>query len=430
MFYTVKNYYGSVLLFVRMKMNRLLSGSLVCLLACALSASLSAWQFPLPAKFPSGVRVPSLDETYPNFVVRDGNAARLERVFAKGLRGEPIVVAVIGGSITAGAHASRHELQWGAVLADWFRHAFPKSEVTYVNAGIGATGSNYAVHRVEADVCAKNPDVVGVEFAVNDSDVASATETDEGLIRHLLNASSHPFVFQLSMMAKGCVNRMARHLPVSEYYDIPHFSYRNAFFPLISAGKLKHTDLAKDELHPDSIGHPYVGALVGRYLDGKLAAFKAANRAPAAIPPLPSKPLVGTTFDTGRVLTLSDVKVLENKGFRRGAHARNQKWAKVGGLMADKPGSRFSVEIDAPTCALLFFRLNGPMGRARVSVDGREVCVCDAWFAQTWGGYTPYQLLWRDKPGKHVVTVEVLEDKSPDSTGHTFEVDAFLTAAP
>ena len=232
------------------------------------------------------------------------------------------------------------------------------------------------------------------------------------------------------MMAKGCVNRMARHLPVSEHYDIPHFSYRNAVFPLISVGKLAHTDLAKDELHPDDIGHPYVGALVGRYLDGKLAAFKSANRAPAAIPSLPAKPLVGTTFDTGRVLVASDLKLIENTGFARGAHARNYQWVQRGGLRADKPGSKFSVEIDAPTCAMLFFRINGPMGKARVTVDGEEVCVCDAWFAQTWGGYTPYQQLWRDKPGKHVVAVEVLEEKNPASAGHAFEVDAFLVAAP
>jgi hypothetical protein len=145
---------------------------------------------------------------------------------------------------------------------------------------------------------------------------------------------------------------------------------------------------------------------------------------------LPSKPLVGTTFDTGRVLVASDLKLLENTGFTRGAHARNYKWAKIGGLQADKPGSKFSLEIDAPTCAMLFFRINGPMGKARVTVDGEEVCICDAWFAQTWGGYTPYQLLWRDKPGKHVVAVEVLEEKNPASAGHAFEVDAFLTAAP
>lgn len=398
-------------------------------LACLLSASLPAWQFPLPEKFPSGVRVPTLDETYPNFVVRDGNAARLERVFAKGIRGEPIVVAVIGGSITSGARATRRELQWGYVLADWFRHAFPKSEVTYVNAGIGATGSNYAVHRVEADVCAKSPDVVGVEFAVNDPNVEATTEFNEGLVRHLLKCPTHPFVFQVSMMSKGCHNSMQRHLPVSEHYDIPQFSYRNAFYPLISAGKMKHTDIAKDELHPDSVGHPYVGALVGRYLDGKLAAFKKANRAPAAIPPLPAKPLVGTSFDTGRILKVADLKVIENKGFTNGTHPRNHTWKKNGGgLRATKPGSRISVEIDAPTCSLLFYRINGPSGIARVSVDGKETCKCDAWFNQTWGGYTPYQLLWRDRPGRHVVTIEVLDEKNPGSAGNEFEVDAFLTA--
>lgn len=50
--------------------------AVVGVLACTFS--LSAWQFPLPEKFPSGVRVPSLDETWPNFVVRDGNDARLD----------------------------------------------------------------------------------------------------------------------------------------------------------------------------------------------------------------------------------------------------------------------------------------------------------------------------------------------------------------
>lgn len=401
--------------------------SIACGFACVLSVT--AWQFPLPEKFPSGVRVPTLDETYPNFVARDGDTSRLEHVFAKGLRGEPIVVAVIGGSITSGARASRRELQWGAVLADWFRHAFPKSEVTYVNAGIGATGSNYATHRVENDVCSKKPDVVGVEFAVNDAADKSTTEFNEGLVRHLLKCPTHPFVFQLGMMSKGCMNRMAYHMPVSKHYDIPHFSYRNAFFPLISAGKLAHTDLAKDELHPDDIGHPYVGALVGRYMDVKLAAFLAANRKPAAIPPLPAKPLVGTTFDTGRVWTVDKLKILENAGFTPGVHPRNNWWKRHGGaLRAAKPGDKLVIEVDAPTCAMLFYRIQGPSGMARVSVDGKNVCVCDSWFDQTWGGFTPYKLLWRDKPGRHVVAIEVLEKTNPESTGHEFEIDAILTA--
>lgn len=387
---------------------------------------LFGWEPTLPDTFPSGAKVPSLDETYPNFIVRDGDTARLERVFAKGLRGEPLVVAVLGGSITSGAKAGTYERQWGYVLADWFRHTFPRSSVEYVNAGIGATGSAFACFRVEADVCARRPDVVGVEFAVNDPDSESSTEYNEGVVRHLLGAPSCPFVFQLSMVHKSVGNRQARHVPVSAHYDIPHFSFRDAFRPLFASGRLKHVDVAKDELHPDEIGHPYMAALVCRYLNEKLAAFQAAKRPPRAVRPLPESPLVGRTFDRGRVWRTGDLKILENSGFGPFRDPKNSKWKD--GLRAAKPGDRLVFEVDAPTCGILYFRVNGPMGRARVTVDGAAPQVLDGWFGQTWGGYTPYALLWRDHPGRHVVAIEVLEEKMPASTGHAFELDAVLTA--
>lgn len=404
------------------------------MLAAALCAGLCwagapSWEPTMPAKFPNGKPVPTLDETYPNFVVRDGDTARLERVFAKGLRGEPLTIAVIGGSITSGARASRGELQWGYVLADWFRHVFPKSRVTYLNAGIGATGSDYACYRVEKDVCEKGADVVGVEFAVNDDDSDISTEYNEGLVRHLLQSKKQPFVFQLSMILRSYHNRQNRHVPVSAHYDIPHFSCRDALSPLFKAGKVVHTDFAKDELHPDDIGHPYAAALVTRYLNGKLAEFVAANRAPRAVKPLPAKPLVGTTFDTGKVIPASHLKLLENKGFAVGSDPRNYKCRN--GLRGTKAGDRLVFEVDAPTCELLFFRIRGGMGRAKVTVDGGAPQVLEAWFSGTWGGYTPTQLLWRDRPGRHVVALEICgETSDAETNGHAFELDAVLTTVP
>jgi len=393
------------------------------------TSSAPAWEPALPAAFPSGTRVPTLDETYPNFVVRDGDPARLEHVFSKGLRGEPLTVAVIGGSITEGARATCREKQWGYVLTEWFRRVFPKSKVTYVNAGIGATGSGYACYRVEKAVCAKGADVVGVEFGVNDADVPASTETDEGLIRHLLGSKKKPFVFQLSMMAATTRNSQLRHLPVSAHYDIPHFSYRDAFAPLFAAGKLEHKDLAKDELHPDDIGHPYMAALVTRYLNGKLASFVAANRAPREIKSLTARPLVGTTYDTGRVVPAGEVKFLENKGFVPGKHPRNFQWKTA--LRGSKPGDRLVFEVDAPTCALLFYRIRGGLGRAKVTVDGGAPIMLDGWFDKTWGGYTPIEQLWRDKPGRHVVALEIsAETSDTETSGHGFELDAVLTTNP
>ena len=406
-----------------LKMKRLILAMMA--MAAAAATAAPSWEPTMPEKFPSGVKVPTLDETYPNFVVRDGDTARLERVFAKGLRGEPLVVAVIGGSITSGAKAGARERQWGYVLADWFRHVFPKSKVEYVNAGIGATGSAFACFRVEADVCAKGADVVGVEFAVNDPNSADSTEYNEGLVRHLLTSAKQPFVFQLSMVSKTRNNSQARHVPVSAHFDIPHFSYRDAFLPLFEAGKLAHKDLAKDELHPDEIGHPYMAALVCRYLNGKLAEFVAANRAPKAVPALPEKPLVGRSFDSGKVWRPLELKILENRGFVRFSDPKNHQFKD--NLRGAKPGDRLVFEIDAPTCGMLHFRINGPMGRAKVTVDGSEPRILDGWFDQTWGGYVPYTLLWRDRPGRHVVALEIVEATSDKAgNGHLFELDAVL----
>ena len=81
-----------------------------------------------------------------------GETARVQRVLAKGRRGEPVTVAVIGGSITAGASASSPDKNYGGQLARWWRETFPKSKIEFVNAGIGATGSNYGALRAQRDL--------------------------------------------------------------------------------------------------------------------------------------------------------------------------------------------------------------------------------------------------------------------------------------
>src|SRR4051812_19063936 len=77
-----------------------------------------------------------------------GNTALLQQQLAKARRGENIVVGVIGGSITQGAAASTPEKRYGNLIASWWREKFPGTTVKFVNAGIGATGSDYGALRV------------------------------------------------------------------------------------------------------------------------------------------------------------------------------------------------------------------------------------------------------------------------------------------
>jgi lysophospholipase L1-like esterase len=115
-----------------------------------------------------------------------GDTARLQHMLAKARRGEPVVVGVIGGSITAGARASKPELSWGNLAAKWWTDTFSQAKVSFVNAGIGATCSDLGAHRVQAHLLDRHPDIVMVEYAVNDGINPMAAETLEGLVRRIL----------------------------------------------------------------------------------------------------------------------------------------------------------------------------------------------------------------------------------------------------
>lgn len=172
-------------------------------------------------------------------VVQCGDTARLQAVLAKARRGDPVTLGVLGGSITQGASATTEENRYGNRVATWWRNTFPQTRIEFVNAGIGATGSDIGAHRVREHLLAKHPDFVVVEYAVNDSNVPAAAETLEGVVRQLLGAPNHPAVMLLFMMHQGGGNAQDQHGLVGRHYQLPMVSYRDALWPEIQAGRLK-----------------------------------------------------------------------------------------------------------------------------------------------------------------------------------------------
>ena len=94
----------------------------------------------------------------PNFL------AKAQGVFGSGERPE-IKVAYLGGSITA-------QPGWRVKSLAHFREAYPSVKFTEINAAIGGTGSDLGVFRLQQDVLTKQPDLLFVEFAVNDGGAA------------------------------------------------------------------------------------------------------------------------------------------------------------------------------------------------------------------------------------------------------------------
>ena len=115
-----------------------------------------------------------------------GNTQRLHRAIDKAQKGEAVSIVYLGGSITEGAAAQPRTTKCYAYLsAQLFAEKFmaDPGKLQYHNAGISGTPSLLGITRCQQDVLAHQPDIVFVEFAVNDSTDPFGRMAYESLVR-------------------------------------------------------------------------------------------------------------------------------------------------------------------------------------------------------------------------------------------------------
>lgn len=347
-------------------------------------------------------------------LVAEGDTARLSWVFAKAKRGERIVVGVIGGSITQGAKATAPEKRYGNVVAQWWRDHFPKAEVTLLNAGIGATGSNFGALRARRDLLTKYPDFVIVEYSCNESDERQSAVTMEGLVRQILQAPyTRAAVMMLFMTRKNGTNAQAWHSQVGAHYHLPMVSFRDGIWPGCQSGAWKIEDFIADEVHPNDFGHGVTAACIGHLLERALEKSAAAKESG----PLPA-PLFSADYEFTALQEASDLKPTANQGWTLQAVGKDQAWH------ADQPGSTIAFELKGADLLFMSHVIRGAMGKAEVQVDDLPPKTIDGWFPGTWGGYRSTVVLAEglDASKVHRVRVKLLEAKDAESTGNGFSI--------
>ncbi len=369
------------------------------------------------------IRTPdvSADYTFPaewidRAIVSTGNNARLKAVFDKAGRGEEIILGFIGGSITQGLDASSPQARYAGYVQRWFASVFPLASVRVVNAGINATGSDYGAARASRDLLAKNPDLVVVEFAVNDADTREAAASYEGLIRQILASPPRPAVILLFMCNRWGNNAQAWESRIGEHYGLPAVSYKNLIGPALDAGQLTWLEVSGDSVHPNDRGHAFAGKLLQILLQ------RERDRHPVETALGMPAPLVSDLFEH---CALSEADVLTpvvNQGWRLEKDPALGLGKSIY-FSSDDPGSVVEFRLRGRSLYLSYWKLNDDMGTVAVSVDGREPVKLDGWCADTWGGSRASQLLWNgDACEEHQVRVELLDEKNEASEGHAFRI--------
>lgn len=298
-----------------------------------------------------------------------GNLARLARVFRKALNGEKILIGMIGGSLTQGAHASDYlKNSYTALVRDWWVENFPNAEIEYHNAGVGGTQSILGVHRVDGHILQYAPDFVIVEFAVNDHADEWQTEAYANLVRRILSYPTAPAVMMLFNMGQSCDNVQHAEIPVGKHYDLAMISQRDALADEIKSGRIIWEDIAVDYVHPNDRGHMIIASLICDYLDTVLKNLDSITdqEMPLPEPMFSEKYMEARIFDYDHITPVS----LGGSTYR---YAEEEFWLTYRKYWRLEAGAEPLVfEVEGSRLLILYEGGSTDKHKISVSVDGEE----------------------------------------------------------
>ncbi len=339
----------------------------------------------------------------------EGNKVRLAKVIKKLQANEEVTVAYIGGSITEG-YSAGDDLCYAKLTTNWLQEKFPNAKINYVNAGIGATGSYLGVYRVEKDVLAYNPDLVFVEFSVNDNgDSENITEINKntyaGLIRKIWDYSTNPAVVTIAMTQEDGTSFQEYHGEVVKAFDIPMISYKNVILNVIEKGYITWKDISDDYIHPNVAGHAVLSKLITNYLQSVIDDVDNISGDESDL----SKSELGVKFQNITFLTSGEIEPTKmgcfqvNKsrfgGFQNPWFVRNKE-----GQFTEDDAIEF--EFEGTNVDLMYCKLTKGGTKADIYIDGELVKTIDPVFENGWGNYIDMEEIATGlSEGKHTLKV-------------------------
>lgn len=341
-----------------------------------------------------------------------GNQARLAKVFKKAQAGEKITVAYLGGSITQGSSAG-DKYCYARLTTDWLIEKFPDAEIEYVRAGIGATGSYIGIHRAERDVLAYDPDLVFIDFSVNDTHEHTERNINsyDSLIHKLWKHSSAPAVVTIAMTQEDGTSFQEQHSDICLAYDIPMISYREAILDVINNKHIIWDDISDDNIHPNIPGHKVLTELITTYLQDvidNIDTIDTENESDLSVP------FTSNKYENADILTPENTTPADAAGWQ----TETAVFGNFGGVWSARTSdgtfsdvNPLKFEVEAKNIGVFYAKLTSKAGMFDVKVDGEVVKTINCDFTGGWGNYVEAEeVISFDEAGKH--TVEIIPHAS------------------
>lgn len=359
-------------------------------------------------------------------------AETLGRAVAKIKKDKALKIGYFGGSITAGAGASNPATtSWRAMTTAWFGEHFPEAKISEINAAIGGTGSDLGAFRCQNDLLNKDPDLVFVEFAVNDGGTAElrVKRAMEGIVRQiLLNNPYADIVFVYTTTKVLAPPYAAGELPkavgydhaVAEHYGIPEVNVGRVLAERINQQRGGWETLTTDGVHPNDAGYALYTEVIKEFLAAHLG--DAAEKAVIDLPePLTEDPWAGAHYE--------DATQVSAPGWQKEEKSLAGKYPHY--LAASEADTELVYRFNGTTIGLLWL-VAPDSGDIEWSIDGGKPQRRSSWDKYALkSARANYAILADDlSSGEHTLKIKVLGEKNEQSKGTWIRIGAFLVHCP
>lgn len=202
-------------------------------------------------------------------------------------------IGFIGGSVTVGTGGDMNTGCWRVYVQNWLKEQYPDVEFSEVNAAIGGSSSIWGAPRYESWVLENKPDLVFIEFSIND--LYTGTNAGNGpklsddnccalmdsMIRMTQKQLPNTDIVMVTVVDKNTVtdgNAYATsHKKVAEYEGIMRIDLTKVTKSNVGISKGSWGDFYADNVHPNTKGYRFYADFIIEQLSEQLNQSKKRN---------------------------------------------------------------------------------------------------------------------------------------------------------
>ena len=356
----------------------------------------------------------------------------LTNTYHKLTQEKKLTIAYIGGSVTDGyGSTNQSKNAWSAHLANHIREQYPDVELSNIKKSIGGTGSYFASFRYEREVAPIEPDLLFVEYAINDKyngvtydQVVKSAESIVRLANKFNPAIDIIFVLTFDSTTKDSdYDQLKAHRDVAQYYGYPSLKMADKVYPMLAETGDDYYVYFKDGVHPNDEGYAFYGKQVIALFDEEIAKAKEAYT-DYEDHVLPEKLMSDYVTLDANMLYADEIDLTDSEGWTY-QPSTNFSWLGTrynGRIFANELGAKLTFELEGTDLGLAT-GIGPNMGIITVTVDDREPVVIDEYRTSP----NPKDRVIAEglEDTTHTVTIEVT-GKNEKSGGYEFEIGAIL----